>query len=205
MNFQSSILHKAAAFTLVGLLVTAGNIVFNPVTIAAANPKSDGQIIGQLSLTGAVTLNEKKAINGTAVFNNSRLNVACAAGNRAIVNLGKLGRVELSPGSQMVLKFSDGLISGELVMGKIVVNSSAGVKVAINTPEGVSAADGKESSILSVTTQRGVRCVPVMTTQSASATALGSGALAAILLGAGGTAVAGAVVSSQTQASNPNP
>lgn len=205
MNFQSSILHKAAAFTLVGLLVTAGNIVFNPVTIAAANPKSDGQIIGQLSLTGAVTLNEKKAINGTAVFNNSRLNVACAAGNRAIVNLGKLGRVELSPGSQMVLKFSDGLISGELVMGKIVVNSSAGVKVAINTPEGISAADGKESSILSVTTQRGVRCVPVMTTQSASATALGSGALAAILLGAGGTAVAGAVVSSQTQASNPNP
>lgn len=205
MNFQSSILHKAAAFTLVGLLVTAGNIVFNPVTIAAADPKSDGQIIGQLSLTGAVTLNEKKAINGTAVFNNSRLNVACAAGNRAIVNLGKLGRVELSPGSQMVLKFSDGLISGELVMGKIVVNSSAGVKVAINTPEGISAADGKESSILSVTTQRGVRCVPVMTTQSASATALGSGALAAILLGAGGTAVAGAVVSSQTQASNPNP
>ena len=205
MNFQSSILHKAAAFTLVGLLVTAGNIVFNPVTIAAADPKSDGQIIGQLSLTGAVTLNEKKAINGTAVFNNSRLNVACAAGNRAIVNLGKLGRVELSPGSQMVLKFSDGLISGELVMGKIVVNSSAGVKVAINTPEGVSAADGKDSSVLSVTTQRGVRCVPVMTTQSASATALGSGALAAILLGAGGTAVAGAVVSSQTQASNPNP
>ncbi len=100
---------------------------------------------------------------------------------------------------------ADGVISGELVMGKIVVNSSPGVKVAINTPEGVSASDGKESSVLAVTTQRGVRCVPVMTTQSASATALGSGALAAILLGAGGTAVAGAVVSSQAQASNPNP
>lgn len=203
MKFQSPIAHKTVTFTLIGLLSIFGNVAFK--SVAVANTKNEKQLVGQLSLTGLVTVNEKKAINGTTVFSDARLKVACAAGNRATVNLGRLGRIEMTPGSQMVLKFSDGVISGELVMGKIVVNSSPGVKVAINTPEGVSASDGKESSVLAVTTQRGVRCVPVMTTQSASATALGSGALAAILLGAGGTAVAGAVVSSQAQASNPNP
>ena len=203
MKFQSSITQKVATFISVCLLSGIGQVGL-PI-VSAANPKNENQIVGQISLTGSVTINDKKAISGTSVFNNARLNVACAAGNRATVNLGRLGRIELTPGSQMVLKFSDGLISGDLVMGKIVVNSSPGVKVAINTPEGVSATDGKESSVLAVATQRGVRCVPVMTTQSASATALGSGALAAILLGAGGTAVAGAVVSSQSQASSPNP
>lgn len=203
MKFQSSVTQKVAIFISICLLSGIGQIGL-PV-VSAANPKNENQIVGQISLTGSVTINDKKAISGTTVFNNARLNVACAAGNRATVNLGRLGRIELTPGSQMVLKFSDGLISGDLVMGKIVVNSSPGVKVAINTPEGVSASDGKESSVLAVSTQRGVRCVPVMTTQSASATALGSGALAAILLGAGGTAVAGAIVSSQSQASNPNP
>jgi hypothetical protein len=91
-------------------------------------------------------------------------------------------------------------------MGKIIVNAPAGVKVAVNTPEGVSAADGKEASLLAVTTQRGVRCVPVMTTnQTSQSVALGSGALAAIILGAGGVAVAGAAVSSQTQVSETRP
>lgn len=203
MKFQSSITQKVATFISICLLSGVGQIGL-PVA-SAANSKNENPIVGQISLTGSVTMNDKKAISGTTVFSNARLNVACAAGNRAIVTLGRLGRIELTPGSQMVLKFSDGLISGELVMGKIVVNSSPGVKVAINTPEGVTASDGKDSSVLAVTTQRGVRCVPVMTTQSASATALGSGALAAILLGAGGTAVAGAIVSSQSQASSPNP
>ena len=203
MKFQSSITHKIAAFTLISLLSVSESLILNPSVFA--DTKKDQQLVGQLSLTGLVTVNEKKAINGTAVFSDARLKVACAVANRATVNLGRLGRIEMTPGSQMVLKFSDGVISGELVMGKIVVSSTPGVKVAINTPEGISASDGKGSSVLAVATQRGVRCVPVMATQSASATALGSGALAAILLGAGGTAVAGAVVSSQAQASNPNP
>lgn len=205
MKHQSFTTRRITTFALLFSVSIFGNISL-PSIINAAIPKNENQVVGQLSIVGAVTVNDKKAINGTSVFNNARLSVACAAGNRATVNLGKLGRIELTPGSQMVLRFSNGLISGDLVMGKIVVNSSPGVKVAINTPDGVSAADGKESSVLAVATQRGVRCVPVMTTNQvgSASTALGSGALAAILLGAGGTAVAGAVVSSQ-QASSPTP
>ncbi|MEO6726011.1 MAG: hypothetical protein ABIP14_12025 [Blastocatellia bacterium] len=176
------------------------------MALAAGNPGADNQVAGQLVVSGAVTVNDKKAINGTSIYSNSRLSVACANGNRAIVNLGKLGRIEIAPGTQMMLRFSDGIIGGDLAMGKIVVHSPAGVKIAINTPEGISAADGKDASLLAVATQRGVRCVPVMTTsQAGQSITLSSGALAAILLGAGGAAVAGAAVSSQTQVSSTMP
>lgn len=205
MGVQTGNLRRVTAFFLLIALSNLGNI--NLVSaLAEGNPKANSQVIGQLAVSGSVTVNDKKAINGTSVFNNTRLGVACANGNRAIVNLGKLGRIEMTPGSQMVLKFSDGLISGDLVMGKIMINAPAGVRVAINTPEGISASDGKDASTMAVATQRGVRCVPVMmSNQTNPSIALGTGTLAAILLGAGGTAVAGAVVSSQIQASNTNP
>jgi len=202
MNSRTSTFRSLAVFFLTASLSLSGSFSFTYFVSAA--PKTDNQVVGQLNVVGAATINDKKAITGTTVFSNSRVGVACAGGNRATVNLGKLGRVELAPGSQMILKFSDGMISGDLVTGKVVVNAPVGVKVAINTPEGVSASDGKEASMLAVATQRGVRCVPVVTSQASSSTALGSGALAAILLGAGGTAVAGAAFSSQ-QASSTNP
>ena len=194
--------------TVFALLVALSNFGNCNVAmaLAAGNPETDNQVVGQLVVSGSVTVNDKKAINGTSIYNNSRLNVACAMGNRAIVNLGRLGRIEMAPGSQMMLKFSDGIIGGDLAMGKIVVHAPVGVKIAINTPEGISAADGKDASLLAVATQRGVRCVPVMTTsQSGQSLTLGSGALAAILLGAGGAAIAGAAVSSQTQVSGTRP
>lgn len=202
MTFQSSKPHRLTVFFLTVSLIFISS--FSLPSLAAGIPKNDNQVIGQLSVIGSATINDKKAITGTTVFSNTRLGVACANGNRATVNLGKLGRIELTPGSQMILKFSDGLISGELVMGKVVVNAPVGVKVAISTQEGISASDGRDASVMAVATQRGVRCVPVVTAQAASTTALGSGALAAILLGAGGAAVAGAAVSSQ-QASGTTP
>jgi hypothetical protein len=197
---------NARRLTVLALLIALNNVgTLAPSSVLAADTKNNGQIAGQLTVTGAVTINDKKALSGTTVFNNSRLSVACAGGNRAIVNLGRLGRLELNPGTQMMLRFADGLISGELVMGRVTVNAPAGVKVAINTPEGVSAADGKEPAVMAVATQRGVRCVPVMMSNSGSANpalALGGGALAALLLGAGGTAAAVAVAGTSSQASS---
>ncbi len=202
MQTQWPNLRGIATFVLLITLSSLGNRNL-AMALAAVNPRTDNQVIGQLVISGSVTVNDKKAINGTSIYNNSRLNVACASGNHAVVNLGKLGQIEMSPGSQMMLKFSDGMISGDLTTGKIIVHAPVGVKVAINTPEGISAADGKGVALLAVTTQRGVRCVPVMTTsQAGQSLTLSSGALAAILLGAGGAAVAGAAVSSQIQVSS---
>src|SRR5262249_26479582 len=83
--------------------LNGGNVKSN------TNVKNTTQIVGQLIVTGSVTVNEKRAITGTSVFTDSRIAVACAKGNLAIVNLGKLGRIELSSGSKLLLRFSDGL------------------------------------------------------------------------------------------------
>lgn len=204
MQIQKLNLRGMTAFVL---MLALSNLESSfAVALAKGSLGTDNQVVGQLVVSGAVTVNDKKAINGTSIYNNSRVNVACANGNRAIVNLGKLGQIDMTPGSQMMLTFSEGFIGGDLAMGKVIVHAPVGVKVAINTPEGVSAADGKDVSLLAVATQRGVRCVPIMTTaQVGPPLTLGSGALAAILLGAGGTAIAGAVVSSQTQVSGTKP
>jgi hypothetical protein len=100
----------------------------------------------------------------------------------------------------MLLRFSEGLISGDLIEGNIMVNAPSGVKVSINTPDGVTASDGKEASVLPVRTQRGVRCVPMVIGNSSSSPVLSTGAWALLLLGMGG-AVAGAVLASGEEVS----
>ncbi|MGE0132052.1 MAG: hypothetical protein AB7U82_28555 [Blastocatellales bacterium] len=206
MSNHSPKVRKGIAFILSLALGSFG--AFNTSSISAAenakagNAKENSQQVGQLIVTGSVTVNEKRAITGTTVFTDSRIAVACAKGSSAIVNLGRLGRVELTAGSRLVLRFSDGLINGDLLEGKAVVSTPAGVKVAVNTPEGVSSADGKEATVTPVATQRGVRCVPIAMSSSGSASALGSGALAALLIGVGGAAVAGAAVASTENTSS---
>jgi hypothetical protein len=201
---QNHRIRRIVASVLIVALSSLGT--FNTaVTLAeetpkAGNPKVDTQVIGQLTVVGSATINDKKAPNGTSVFNNSRVKVACAKGNSAIVNLGRMGRVELSPGTQMLLRFSEGLISGDLIEGNIMVNAPSGVKVSINTPDGVTASDGKEASVLPVRTQRGVRCVPMVIGNSSSSPVLSTGAWALLLLGMGG-AVAGAVLASGEEVS----
>ncbi len=172
------------------------------------------QLVGQLTANGEVTVNGKKAITGSSIFNDSRVSVNCASGANAIVVLGKLGRIQLSPGTDIVVRFADGLISGELMNGKAVVNNAVGVKVNFTTPEGVSAADGKEAASLAVNTQKGTRCVP-MTGKASSGksggsggggggAALGAGGIAAIVAGAGGAAVVAGVAASGRKGSDFN-
>ncbi len=148
-------------------------------------------------VVGSVTVNDKKAINGTSVFSNSRIKVACSKGNSAILNLGRMGRVEIPPGAHIVLRFSDGLISGDLMEGNVMLNTPAGVKVSINTSEGVAATDGKEPTLMPIKTQRGVRCVPMSVASSSSAVGMGPGALAALLLGGAGAAIGIAAITDQ--------
>ena len=185
---------------ILGVALSSIGAPIPSTAIAGALPnanvtRDDTSLKGQLLVNGSVTLNGKHAITGTTVLTDSRISVACASGNSATVNLGKLGRLELAAGAQMVVRFSEGLISGELIAGKALVNNAAGVRVAITTPEGLSAADGKEAAALSVTTQKGSRCTPLVqkgSSQTNSAN-LGPGAIAALLAGVGGAAAAAVV------------
>lgn len=187
--------------SLVLILVTSASIGNMAPVLAAGNSgngtgKNVPQVVGLISITGTVTINDKQVSSGTSVFDNSIIKVACSSS--AIVNLGRLGRVELNPGAHLVLRFSAGLIGGNLLEGNILVNSPAGVKVSISTPDGVTAADGNAPSVIPVRSQKGVRCVPMVAAGGASSPAIGTGTIAALLIGLGGAAVAGAAVGVNT-------
>jgi hypothetical protein len=173
---------------------------------ATANAKAgNSQRVGQLIVTGSVTVNDKKAITGTTIFTDSHIVVACAKGNSAIVNLGRLGRIELTAGAKLTLQFSEGLIGGDLAEGQAVISTPAGVRVAVNTADGVASAGGAEAAVTPVVAQRGVRCVPVVVTTSSQTTLSNSTLTAAILGVAGGAATIVAVASKEDEASPTRP
>jgi hypothetical protein len=198
---------RRALVTLLSLTLCVFGAFNTGSTLAAKKPqnpnmgvaKSGNQQAGQLIATGTVSVNEKKAITGTAIFSDSRIAVECSKGSRAIVDLGKLGRIELIEGSKLALRFNDGLITGDLTEGKAVVNTPAGVKVAINTPKGLASSDGQEPAVTTCVAQE-TQCVAVTTAcatcappQRAPAPVFGGRALAAILGGIGaGVGVAAA-------------
>src|SRR5215216_2561211 len=65
---------------------------------------------GDLSVVGEVSVNGTSAISGATVFSDST--VTTAKGSSAVVSLGKLGRVELLPGTTMKISFTDTSITG---------------------------------------------------------------------------------------------
>jgi hypothetical protein len=138
--------------------------LLNPKSIQAGgisgpgNPRPETVIVGQLTVIGVASINEKKAISGTTIFSNSQIRVACSKGNKAIIDLGRSGRIELSPGAKFVVRFSNGLLSGELMQGNILVNAPEGVKVSINTPDRVVTTNGKDAVVIPINTKRDARC-----------------------------------------------
>jgi hypothetical protein len=155
-------------------LFLSSSLVFNTgSTLAAQNrgaapanaQSGNSQVTGQLIANGPVTVNGNKAITGTTVFNGSNVAVDCAKGNSAIVNLGKLGRIELVAGTKMTLRFSDGLISGNIQDGKAVISTPGGVKVEVNTPDGgvvTSNCVKVQECVTPVAVQGFTQCVPVV-------------------------------------------
>src|SRR5262245_63863213 len=200
---------------LILLLVLGAFLAFNIGSTLAAQNRSaaangqtrNSQLNGQLIANGPVTINGNKAITGTTVFTGSNIVVDCANGNSAIVNLGRLGRIELVAGTKLTLRFSDGMISGDLQDGKAVISTSPGVKVAVNTPDGVVSSDCAQSCVTPVAVQGFVQCVPVAAPAPVPArvplppAGLSGRAIAGILAGAGALgAVAASTAGSEGEA-----
>lgn len=103
---------------------------------------------GELSVTGSVMINGTQAISGATVFSDSK--VKTSRNGVATINLGKLGRVQLGPESEMTLRFFNGNIGGNLTAGRAVVSAPAGVAINVATAEGIAAADGKQAATLTI-------------------------------------------------------
>jgi hypothetical protein len=100
-----------------------------------------GKVAGELTVFGAntngeapyVMVNGEAAHSGRSIFSSSIVTTPDNAG--AVINLGKLGKIELAPNSTFVLSFNNNAISGDLTAGKLTVLGSA-TAVNVKTADG---------------------------------------------------------------------
>ncbi|MBK9316501.1 MAG: hypothetical protein IPM55_19990 [Acidobacteria bacterium] len=130
----------------VAMIMAVGS--FYSLVSSSALAQTASKAAGEMSVTGSVTINGTSAISGATVFSDSKIKTS--RNSAATINLGKLGRIQLGPESEMTLRFVEGNIGGNLNSGRTVVSSPAGVAVSVATADGVATASGKEPSILTV-------------------------------------------------------
>ena len=123
--------------------------VYSMVVLAAPGAKASGE----LSVTGQVTVNGQKVISGGTLFSDSTISTADQSS--ASVSIGKLGRVELAPNSNLRLSFSDNSINAMLQTGSAHVSTLAGVSVNLTTKDGTVVVDGSQATSFIVNASHG--------------------------------------------------
>lgn len=143
MNHKMTGIKKVTA-----LVVVAAVGIFQSSMVGTALAQVSHKLTGGLSVRGSVTLNGVNASNGATVFDGGQIKT----GNNgtAIINLGKMGQVELSNDSELILKLDGGIIGGNLRSGRATVSAPAGIGVNLLTSDGVAVAEGKDATVLSV-------------------------------------------------------
>lgn len=126
--------------SLICLTTLIGNLVVRPGAASAVAGS------GQLTFAKQVTINGNNASSGQTVFNGNKIRVGSLGA--AVINLGRLGRVELGANSEMSLRVSDGNIGGTLITGCLAITAPAGEGIEIETRGGKIRSAGKQSSSL---------------------------------------------------------
>ena len=134
--------------TLAAFVSVAVLSVYSMVALAGAKVAS-----AELLISGQVTVNGQKAISGGTLFSGST--IVTAENSSAIVSLSKMGRVELSPNSSLILNFTEDGVTGMLDKGVASVSTVAGVSVNLATKDGAVVVDGSQATSFTVTTNRG--------------------------------------------------
>lgn len=141
---STTVAHPKLGFwiSLAGMLILAAH------SVIAAPDVREPLALGELLVAKGVTVNETPATGGLTLTSGSQIRTE--ADGRAIVNLGKLGRVTLGSEADISLTFTDGAISGELRAGWIIVSATQGVGVAIATVDGTAVADAADAVVLRI-------------------------------------------------------
>ena len=127
-------------------LVVATIATYSMVALAGSE-----RVAGELLITGKSTngeapfvkVNGEAAQSGRSVFSSST--IATPENANAVINLGKLGKIELAPNTILSLNFDDKGISGDLAAGQVTVLSASN-SVNINTANGTTKLNAGESA-----------------------------------------------------------
>jgi hypothetical protein len=101
---------------------------------------SPDKMVGELTVSGkavngeipVVTVNGEAAQSGRAIFSSSTITTSENSG--AVINLGKIGKIELAPNTTISVSFSENGLNGDLAAGKVTALSANNVN--IKTPNG---------------------------------------------------------------------
>lgn len=128
----------AAAFCLTVSLL-ASQALAAPATPAGERTR----LLGEMTSFGLVQVNGEEAVSGATVFPGSKFTTAKGSG--AVLNLGELGRVRLSPETASLINFGEQSLGGALDAGVITVSKPEGVSALFSTKDGQVLA-GKDSA-----------------------------------------------------------
>ena len=134
-NYKSLWLRSLTGLSLVFTLLISSSMVALAVP---GNLLSGEIIVSGYDINGtepSVSLNGENAITGRTFF--SSATISTPENSSVTVNLGKLGRVSLSPNSNLSLALTENGITGELSSGRIQVFNSEGIAVNIKTHDSV--------------------------------------------------------------------
>lgn len=143
MHSKMTGLRKALTVTL---MLTVGGL--NSLLVSSAQAQVTTPLAGDLSVRGTVTLNGMNTASGATVFHGGLIKTG--SNGAATINLGRLGQIEVSADSELVLALENGLIGGNLRTGRATVSAPFGIGINIATADGTATTDGREAAVLSV-------------------------------------------------------
>lgn len=146
-NSKSS---KPFLFCLVALLFVVR------ATMAFGVPGHQGQTgpSGDLSVVGEVSVNGTSARSGATVLSGST--ITTGKNSTAVVSLGKLGRVEVLPGSRVIITFTNSRMGVSMLdAGRVRVSSSSGIALAATTRDGETTGDSSVKNEIVIDTRCG--------------------------------------------------
>jgi len=150
-------LARMPVLVLVLFLLAASALTIVGSSSSQASKKNEGKF---LKIDGSVSVNGTSAISGATV--NSDSTVTTAARSSAVVSLGKLGRVEVLPESNVKLIFADESVSvGMLDQGRVRISSSSNVAAKATTRDGEVISTGNQRNEFIVDTSCGNTFVSV--------------------------------------------
>ena len=114
---------------------------------------------GELTVVGEVLVDGSPAASGQTVFPGSAINAL--EKSRSLVNLGPLGRLELSPRTSLSLDFGGAGTACALEGGRVRVYAPAASPTSVQTAEAAVSSAAGSSAVFSVESDAGVTSVAV--------------------------------------------
>src|SRR5262245_16377047 len=137
MNSRSRIMDNMG-----NLMKVIGFIAFLTLMASPAWAQSSSKAKGEVVTASQTKINGFSAISGMTVFSNNRIRTGRQGA--AVINLGRLGRIEFGAETDMTLRLSGASIGGELRSSRVVVSARAGIAIAIHTAKSMVTTDGRQ-------------------------------------------------------------